>query len=42
MAAQIVTTQAVGDLAEQNERLQELMGARIGKAQARGALRSRR
>src|ERR1700674_588306 len=32
MAAQIVATQAVGDLAEHNERLQELMGARVGKA----------
>ena len=38
MAAQIVATEAIGDLAEQNERLQELMGARIGKAQAGSAL----
>jgi hypothetical protein len=42
MAAQIVATEAVGDLAEQNERLQELVGARVGEAQARGALAARR
>src|ERR1700692_2134393 len=41
MAAQIVATEAVGDLAEQNERLQEVMGARVGKAQARSALLAR-
>ena len=42
MAAQIVATETVGDLAEQNERLQELMGARVGEAQARSALLARR
>src|ERR1700674_1050937 len=34
VAAQIVATEAVRDLAEQNDGLQERMGARVGKAQA--------
>jgi len=33
MGAQTVATEALCDLAEQNQGLQELMGARVGKRQ---------
>src|ERR1700756_2720464 len=38
MVAQVYRSEALGELPEQNERMQERVNARIGKAQARGPL----